>query len=162
MIDDNDDESADIEPARYRSPEAARVRAEADQHAIAYYCGGWPGADQIEARGSHFDPDSFIGALPREPAARLDALRAKRDSHADQLGMDCTRYEHIRTRGIAVISDSDLTIAYGGDALLACRGSLQLKTAHISLDRSVLAALDAKFEACMREIERDRLRLALF
>ena len=124
-----------------RSPEAARVRAEADHHAIAYY---------------------FIGALPRELAARLDALRAKRDSHADQLGMDCTRYGHIRTRGIAVISDSDLTIAYGGDALLACRGSLQLKTAHISLDRSVLAGPDAKIETCMREIERDRPQLALF
>lgn len=141
--------------------DAKTIRATADQAAIAAELARWPNADEIPPRDS-IGHEPVLGSLP----AKLDACKAAlHDALAkwqEELRHDIARYEAIRTRGLDEISDFDLSIAYGGDPLAALRGSLRLKTNHVSYHRTAIVLLLSELARTEAAIEAERRQLALF
>ncbi|MDR8093116.1 hypothetical protein KPB05_37300 [Burkholderia gladioli] len=121
----------------------ARVREQADSAAIAALLAAYPIGADVEPRppGSVSYADTLIGKLPRDSKKRRAKLEAELASCRKALHADIKHYDELRRNGLRAISDSDLMIAYSGDALHACRCSLELKAAHISFNRSMVDAL---------------------
>ncbi|MDN7880088.1 hypothetical protein [Burkholderia aenigmatica] len=121
----------------------ALVREQADSNAIVELLAAYPAGVDIGPRppGSVSYADTVIGKLPRDGKKRRVRLEAELASCRASLRADVKRYDDLRRNGLRAISDSDLMIAYSGDALHACRCSLELKAAHISFHRSMVEAL---------------------
>ena len=125
-------------PACHIEPSAAPSRAAV----IAAELAKWPPACVFGPRAA-FDASAHLAELPRDPARREAAAIAKAAAAREEAARDCDRYDQIRTSGAKVLSAYDLSIAYGGDNLAAVRGSLHLKHAHITYQRSLAVIYDA-------------------
>jgi hypothetical protein len=128
--------------------EVKAIRDGADHQAIATLLGRYPAGRDIAPRepGSVSSPDALLANLPRDPKKRRTQLKRQLTSYCESLRADIEQYDQIRHDGLKAISDSDLLIAYSGDALNACRCSIELKAAHISYDRSMIEALEIALE----------------
>jgi hypothetical protein len=140
--------------------EALQIRQQADQAAIGRLLAEAPCGRDIGPRepGSVTTPQSLLEKLPRDLSKRRAQLERELISYRHALRRDIRRYEQIRLGGLASLSAYDLVIAFSGDALAACRCSLELKDAHISYNRSMIEALEAAL--AVLEGERDKQRFA--
>lgn len=134
------------------------LRNQADPDTLALLVASFPLADQIGPR-DHFDSQWALRKIPSsDDDRRMEAINASLDTHREDLAHDIQRYTDLQTRKLHAMSDYDLTIAHGGDALGALELALGLKTAHISWQRSHIQVLEAELVA----MELDRPQLALF
>jgi hypothetical protein len=126
------------------------MREQADQDAIRALLASYPRGSKIGPRepGTISMPEAFLKKLPRDPKKRLTKIADELASHRKELARDIRQYERLRTQGLAAVSDFDLLMSH--DAVSSCRGALELKSAHISYNRSMiefLATLLAETEA---------------
>lgn len=133
--------------------EVSKVRLEANQSFILDRISKWPPASETgyRAEGTITWEQAFVGKQPpTEPVQLLKRLRKYLAYHQAALVDDCSRYELIRTQGLAQISDSD--IMYAGwlgrsptdQAWKAIKQALELKQAHTTYQRSMVKAVAEK------------------
>ncbi|WP_143055732.1 LPD1 domain-containing protein [Paraburkholderia hospita] len=124
-----------------------RIRAQVDLEDVASIVTAFPEESFSNPFSGEIDPktrqwyvDDF--GIPRaggEVARRhVEALASAAQQH---LVSDVERYNDLRARGVAALSNYDIGVAYSGDALVALRQSLRTKEGHILFQRRRLAIL---------------------
>lgn len=141
---------------------AQALRDASDPQAVADLVARFPSPESIGGRRL-FDPTWALEKLPRDPTARLTAVETRITEQREHNTADHHRYDDLRARGLAALSDYDITISSGGRPLEALHCALQLKTNHITYGHSTLLALESERAALLDAIERNRPpQLALF
>lgn len=108
---------------------AAAAVAAADPAAVAAVIADFPEAEEI---GMRSDPASFnphSKPPPKDPAKRAQYLREQIEKWRLDVDRDIERYNELRDRGLAALSDYDINLS---GPLCALRTALSLKDAHIS------------------------------
>lgn len=127
--------------------EAAALVAATDPADVAAVIAAFPEADQIGLRENWQDLDPHVGRrVPKAPADRAEHLSRLIETYQGELQRDIARYNDLRARGLAALSDYDICISSGGDPLGALRCALRLKDAHVSYALSVLVKLSLELE----------------
>lgn len=143
---------------------AEDIRQSADPDLLAALVAAFPSPEAITPR-RYFDP---VWALEKVPTLegdldrRLEILSTRNEAALTELARDLARYQDLLTRKLAALSDYDLTIAYGGQALDALYGALKFKIAHASYQLSTSQALTLAIEETLAAIELARPQLDLF
>lgn len=138
--------------------EVAERRAAFTADDLAQLAADWPPSEQIAPRGASFDPAPYVfDKLPKDEDRRIAALQDRLASTETELREDRKRYDDIRTRGAAAMSDYDIGIAHS-TAADAVRCALMLKDAHVSFQLSCALAL----EAAIDDATENRSQLLLF
>lgn len=141
--------------------EAAIIRKTVDQEALKLALSCWPNGEHVPQR-EFFDAAPYLKKLPADlDDRRAEAERLLEKYKADEV-IDICYYNKIKETGPEALTDYDLTIAYGGDAIRGSVSALRLKLAHISFDRSMIFALVAELLALDEAVERERPQMALF
>ena len=130
------------------------LRDATDPQAVADLVARFPSPESIGGR-RFFDPTWALEKLPSDHQARIAALTARIAEQEVHIAGDHARYNDLRARGLAALSDYDITISSGGRPLDALHSALQLKTNHLTYGNSALAAM-------LAELERERPQMALF
>jgi hypothetical protein len=140
---------------------AQELRDTVDQQAVAAVTAHFPDHTLIGGR-QFFDPAWTLEKLPQDLDTRLLKLQDRfAQQHADQ-ALNFSRYDDLRTRGIAALNDYDITIASQGQPVAALYQGLRLKTNHITYSNSALAALEAAILEITAAIELTRPQFDLF
>lgn len=138
--------------------EVAARRAAFTADDLAQLAAVWPPSEKIAPRGAGFEPAHYVfDRLPKDEARRIAVLQDRLASAEAELRADRERYDDIRTRGAAALSDYDIGIA-STSAAEAVRCALMLKTAHVSFQLSCALAL----ETAIDDATENRSQLLLF
>lgn len=143
---------------------ADTIRQSTDPELLAALVAAFPTPEAIAPR-RYFDP---VWALEKMPALdgdldrRLEILSTRHETAQAELAKDLARYQDLLTRKLDALSDYDLTIAYGGQALDALYGALKFKIAHASYQLSTSQALALAIEETLAAMERAQPQLDLF
>ena len=88
----------------------------------------------------------MIGRLRTKPEKRLQALRNEFAAYEKTLERDISTYNVYWTRGLASLTAYDVCISSMDSPLGALRQALNLKSAHISWDLSIMVYLQLEIE----------------
>jgi len=120
----------------------ARVRRDAPRAALLEVQGVFPAEDMNRPVRSEIDERTrtyFLGevGLDGQPGdiEAYERAVALVNTLEQELAQRIIRYNDLRDRGLDAVSDYDLGIVYGGDAVLALRQNLTLSQAHIDYVR---------------------------
>jgi len=121
----------------------------------------WPEGKAIGPRKNGTYPAHLLERLPKDPALVVEELQRRIEDQRGEVVKERQRYDDIRTRGHAALSNYDIGIAHD-DAADAVRCALMLKDAHVSYAVSGLLKLRERLEEATATLERERPQLALF
>lgn len=99
--------------------------------------------------------------LPQDLEQRCVSLREEIERCRLTLEKDIERYNDLRRRGLAAVSQYDIVCSSGGDPLNALRTALRLKNAHISYAMTMGHGLQLELANTLKEIG-EAPQLALF
>ena len=140
---------------------SAQLRSEytADMHQAVI--DKWPMASAIGPRPNGYGGEHLLHRLPKDPAELVEELHRRVAAQKVELDKERQRYDDIRRRGPAALSDYDIAIAHR-NCEDAVRCSLMLKTAHVSAAVSGLMILRQALEDAAERLERERPQMMLF
>ena len=121
----------------------------------------WPRGKAILPYENGTYPRHLLERLPKDPAEVVEELQRRIEDQRGEVVKQRQRYDDVRNRGQAAMSDYDLGIAHS-DAADAVRCALILKYAHVSNAVSGLLKLREALEEATATLERERPQLALF
>lgn len=126
--------------------EVHQVRLKADRDAIAELLAQYPWGRDVEPRAPGSIPSHCAGidSLSADPAKRKAKLQRQVQIHQNSLFRSIEKHDSLKRRGLDNVGDADLMVCYSGDALKACKFTIELHEAHISYDLSILEKLDGE------------------
>lgn len=123
---------------------AERVRAEADQRAIAQLLDQYPWGKDVEPRPAGTVPDSSadLDRITSNPAKRRAMIERRIHSYGQTLARSIQKHDDLKRQGLDEVGNYDLMVCYSENPLSACKWTMELHEAHISYYLSILEILE--------------------
>lgn len=148
---DDEGDPSDHPSVRAFMAEAAALVAAVDLAAVAAVLAEFPEPEELGMRDDPASIKPHTKPPPKNPVKRAQYLREQIERRRRNAENDIECYNDLRFRGLAALHACDIIISSGRNPLGALRTALDLKSAHITYELTMLHNLHLELAEALRE-----------